>query len=159
VKEETGIEAPTIGSHNIFGIKSRVSPHVAVGSNCVVGAGCVVLPDPFKSFSPPTPAPTPPSQTPAPPTDSTAAEDPAHSPSSDVDMASPSPSAASSAPPPPSQQPSHDLLPSSTHVFGSESRRRLASGEGQGQARALFVKHWEYLRETLPKYHKLKMFQ
>ncbi|KPV75378.1 uncharacterized protein RHOBADRAFT_48422 [Rhodotorula graminis WP1] len=95
------IESPSVGDWNTFGIRSRVSPFVEVGSNCVVGAGCIVLPSPF---------------------------------------------------------PDGDGLADYTHVFGSENRRRTASVEGSGQAKALFVKHWEYLRETLPKHHKLKMF-
>ncbi|GAA5873863.1 hypothetical protein JCM8547_008623 [Rhodosporidiobolus lusitaniae] len=150
------IESPTIGSHNTFGIKSRTSPHVAVGSHCVIGAGCVVLPSPF--FSPPQlPTPTEPE---APPSDTSMA-DPSSSPS-----ASPAPTSSSDLPPSAtpctpsssSEPPTHESLPDHTHVFGSENRRRTASGEGTGQAKALFVKHWEYLRETLPKYNKLKMF-
>ncbi|KWU46129.1 trimeric LpxA-like protein [Rhodotorula sp. JG-1b] len=90
-------ESPTIGSHNVFGIRSRVLPSVSVGSHCVLGAGCLVQADP-------------------------------------------------------------DSLADYMHVFGSENRQRKATGEGDGQAKALFAKHWEYLRDTLPRYHKLKMF-
>lgn len=74
--------------------------------------------------------------------------------------ASAEPEAATAAPPTPDTQstPPHDTLADYTHVFGAENRRRKATSEGSGQAKALFVKHWEYLRETLPKYHKLKMF-
>ncbi|GAA5908304.1 hypothetical protein JCM6882_006796 [Rhodosporidiobolus microsporus] len=150
------VESPSIGSHNTFGIRSRVSPHVAVGSHCTIGAGCTVLPSPF--------LPTPPADE-----ASAAPPDPPSSdaPESDVSMAaassspspatSPLPSSAPTPPPAPSAD-GVDTLPDHTHVFGSENRRRKASGEGTGQAKALFVKHWEYLRETLPKYHKLKMF-
>ncbi|GAA5910791.1 uncharacterized protein JCM6883_000317 [Sporobolomyces salmoneus] len=80
----------------------------------------------------------------------------------------PSPSASASRTEPP-QEGGEDLeeisttletLPSNTHVFGSENRRRVNStpGEGTGQGKALFVKHLEYLRETLPRFQKLRMF-
>ncbi|GAA5997919.1 dynactin subunit 6 [Rhodotorula paludigena] len=137
------IEAPSIGSDNTFGIRSRVSSAVSVASNCVVGAGCVVLPSPFAS---------------AKAKSGTAQE----AIGDDVSMASASaePEAATAAPPTPDTQstPPHGTLADYTHVFGAENRRRTATSEGSGQAKALFVKHWEYLRETLPKYHKLKMF-
>ncbi|BGP15886.1 hypothetical protein JCM10213v2_003878 [Rhodosporidiobolus nylandii] len=141
------IESPSIGSHNTFGIKSRVSPHVAVGSNCVVGAGCVVLPSPF----PPASSPHASSATPS--SASAGGAEAADAPPSDVDMLS-----ASSSPAPPPAPSAAETLPDYTHVFGSENRRRKASSEGTGQAKALFVKHHEYLRETIPKYNKLKMF-
>ncbi|BGP39857.1 hypothetical protein JCM10450v2_003830 [Rhodotorula kratochvilovae] len=159
------IEAPSIGDWNTFGIRSRVSPLVEVGSYCTIGAGCVVLPSPFASGSP-FAAP--------PPAQSTAETATPDVPASDTPMASPVPTPTGSPAPPgasssqPSAAPSpapastraapNDALADYTHVFGSENRRRKASGEGTGQAKALFVKHWEYLRDTLPKYHKLKMF-
>lgn len=59
---------------------------------------------------------------------------------------------------PSTASPISDSLANYTHVFGSENRRRKATSEGDGQAKALFAKHWEYLRDTLPRYHKLKMF-
>ncbi|GAA5980594.1 hypothetical protein JCM11641_006692 [Rhodosporidiobolus odoratus] len=151
------VESPSVGSHNTFGIKSRVSPYVAVGSHCVVGAGCIVLPSPFSpslSFPDLSTGSPPPFQT---------SDDAVASPS-DTDMASP----ATSPPPPPAEEPPTisststeqlETLPDYTHVFGRENRRRKATGEGTGQAKALFVKHWEYLRDTLPKYNKLKLFQ
>ncbi|CEQ40353.1 SPOSA6832_01953, partial [Sporobolomyces salmonicolor] len=162
-----GIESPSIGSHNTFGIRSRVSPHIAVGSHCVVGAGCIVLPNPFS----PALFPTPPPEIP-----SSAVGDAATEVPDDVSMASVPPSSAADPTPPPADsatslasppQPSQpdpalpqplDSLVDYTHVFGLENRRRVASREGTGQAKALFVKHWEYLRETLPRYHKLKLF-
>ncbi|GAA6027377.1 hypothetical protein JCM8097_007809 [Rhodosporidiobolus ruineniae] len=162
------IESPSIGSHNTFGIKSRVSPHVAVGSHCVVGAGCVVLPSPFASSSSTTPSPAATTPTPATPTAAvpeTPSAEPPEPPSSDTSMAGPSSSPPPSSPPPvssiapsPPSSSASDSLPDHTHVFGSENRCRKASGEGTGQAKALFVKHHEYLRDTLPKFHKLKMF-
>ncbi|GAA5974243.1 hypothetical protein JCM21900_006288 [Sporobolomyces salmonicolor] len=161
------IESPSIGSHNTFGIRSRVSPHVAVGSHCVVGAGCIVLPNPVS----PALFPTPPPEIPYSAVGDAATEVP-----DDVSMASVPPSSAADPTPPPADsatslasppQPSQpdpvlpqplDSLVDYTHVFGLENRRRVASREGTGQAKALFVKHWEYLRETLPRYHKLKLF-
>ncbi|GAA6010703.1 hypothetical protein JCM11491_002904 [Sporobolomyces phaffii] len=125
------IESPKIGDHNNFGIRSRISPHVQVESHCTVGSGCVVLPSPFPSPAPP--------------------------PSVQPDSAMPP----SSEPEPDSAPDSEPLetLPSHTHVFSSENRRRVNdSGEGVVQTRALFVKHIEYLRESLPRFHKLKMF-
>lgn len=160
----TGIESPSIGDWNTFGIRSRVSPFVQVGSYCVVGAGCIVLPSPFPNGSPfttPQPPELPPKTTDAAllevPTTDTPMSSPAPTPSGSPAPASPSPASAPSPAPRSAQTPS-DSLPDYTHVFGSENRRRKASGEGTGQAKALFVKHWEYLRETLPKHHKLKMF-
>ncbi|TNY22724.1 trimeric LpxA-like protein [Rhodotorula diobovata] len=158
------IESPSIGDWNTFGIRSRVSSFVQVGSNCVVGAGCIVLPSPFPNGSPfttPQPPELPPKTTDAAllevPTTDTPMSSPAPTPSGSPAPASPSPASAPSPAPRSAQTPS-DSLPDYTHVFGSENRRRKASGEGTGQAKALFVKHWEYLRETLPKHHKLKMF-
>ncbi|GAA5967941.1 hypothetical protein JCM3765_001794 [Sporobolomyces pararoseus] len=52
-----------------------------------------------------------------------------------------------------------ETLKTFTTVFGSDNRRRFNdSKEGVVQDRALFVKHIEYLRETLPRFFKLKMF-
>ncbi|GAA5843616.1 hypothetical protein JCM11251_007132 [Rhodosporidiobolus azoricus] len=150
------VECPSIGSHNTFGIRSRVSPHVAVGSYCTIGAGCTVLPSPFAS-TPSSSSSAPPEAADAPASDALDPDVSMAAPSSDspTPATSPPPSSAPT-PPPPSN--GVDALPDHTHVFGSENRRRKASGEGMGQAKALFVKHHEYLRETLPKYHKLKMF-
>ncbi|GAA5825197.1 hypothetical protein JCM10212_004423 [Sporobolomyces blumeae] len=204
------IESPSIGSHNSFGIRSRISPHVSVGSHCSIGPGCIVLPSPF-----PLPLPLPPSPSTQVDDDDTPG-DPARLSSSNDDAAasriasaldSPTPTnrtgeartAGTTTLPPPSAPRPLESLANYTHVFGSENRRRTvdprrssttgsgranvlsevgdrgAEGtegddeeartngtpterQGQVQARALFVKHWEYLRETLPRYHKLKMF-
>ena len=111
------IESPTIGNYNNFGIRSRVSPHIAIRDNVTVGAGCIVLPCPFPSPSP-------------------SEEEQEQEDSSSI-----------------------ETLKSFTTVFGSDNRRRLNdSKEGTVQEKALFVKHIEYLRETLPKFFKLKMF-
>ncbi|GAA6022534.1 hypothetical protein JCM10207_006578 [Rhodosporidiobolus poonsookiae] len=156
------IEAPSIGDWNTFGIKCRVSPQVSVGSHCTIGAGCMILPspfppsassDPFKAALAQKEEPAPP---PPPPDSDTAMESPAPS-DDNPPLASPPPDTPSAAPSPPSTA-SGDKLDDYTHVFGSENRRRKASGEGEGQAKALFVKHHDFLRDMLPKYNKLKMF-
>ncbi|GAA5943833.1 hypothetical protein JCM3775_000203 [Rhodotorula graminis] len=158
------IESPSVGDWNTFGIRSRVSPFVEVGSNCVVGAGCIVLPSPFPDGSPfAAPSPDPAVKT-APTLEVPSSSDTpmaslAPSPSDSPGPASPSLSSTAPSPAPPATRSTpSDGLADYTHVFGSENRRRTASVEGSGQAKALFVKHWEYLRETLPKHHKLKMF-
>ncbi|BGO99510.1 Dynactin subunit 6 [Rhodotorula toruloides] len=150
---ETGcrIESPCIGSHNTFGIRCRVTPMVEVGSNCVVGAGCIVQACPFPPEQPRTGADAEDRGPVAPASDELMPPPSSEGPSQTDPSPSPAPSSATSQPP-------LDRLDDFTHVFGSENRRRKASGEGSGQSKALFVKHWEYLRDTLPKYHKLKMF-
>ncbi|GAA5928220.1 uncharacterized protein JCM15063_003824 [Sporobolomyces koalae] len=111
------IESPTVGDHNSFGIRSRTSPHVTIGSHCSIGAGCIVLPNPFAATT----------------TTSAATED-----ETDATV---------------------DKVADYTHVFGADNRQTIYdSGEGSVQERALFAKHLDYLRETLPKFHKLKMF-
>lgn len=40
----TGIEALQIGSHNVFEPRSRVSNSITIGSQCIIGAGCSILP-------------------------------------------------------------------------------------------------------------------
>ncbi|GAA6049635.1 hypothetical protein JCM3770_005046 [Rhodotorula araucariae] len=160
------IEAPSIGDWNTFGIRSRVSPFVEVGSHCAVGAGCIVLPSPFAAGSPLAASPTAPHSLDTAArlevaTSDTPMTSPAPTPTGSPAPTSASASQASAAPspaPPSTRTAPNDTLADYTHVFGAENRRRKASGEGTGQAQALFVKHWEYLRDTLPKYHKLKMF-
>ena len=150
--KQAGVESPTIGSHNVFGIRSRVLPSVSVGSHCVLGAGCLVQADPFAAMG----AETSHTLT----SDPTGAVN-AASESSDVPSNSAmKPESATSQPPatPSTAPPTSDSLADYMHVFGSENRQRKATGEGDGQAKALFAKHWEYLRDTLPRYHKLKMF-
>lgn len=51
-----------------------------------------------------------------------------------------------------------ETLEDYTQVFGAECRRRKWSGQGQAQARSFHSKHIDYLRDTLPKFNKLKMF-
>lgn len=52
-----------------------------------------------------------------------------------------------------------EALPDRTVVYGSESKRRLWSGEGAQQQAALHAKHLEYLRDAIPRVHKLKIIQ
>jgi dynactin-6 len=125
-----GVEAPSIGSYNTFGPKSRVSPSVSITSYCTVGAGCDLIPSPFSS--------------------TTSSARTSHG---EIDMISSIPSVTISAtdestPP----TPSNERLPEYTIVYGSESKRRLWSGEGAGQAKSLHVKHLEYLREILVRF-------
>ncbi|GAA5840644.1 hypothetical protein JCM5353_000259 [Sporobolomyces roseus] len=136
------IESPSIGSNNTFGIRSRVSPHLVVESNCTIGAGCIVLPSPF-----PLPSLI---STPPPLSQEEGGFDASNEEGSDSTMLPPPSSS--------SESQSIETLVSNTHVFGSENRRRKGTAEGQGQSKALFVKHLDYLRETLPRFHKLKMF-
>lgn len=155
----TGIESTAVGNHNIFAPRSRTSHLVSVGSNCNIGAGCVVLPSPFSPIALRPTLPTrysaddelPPPPTPAKQGSETIAEES----TSDISMVTASPP-----PPIPTKTPSlpsGEALPDYTQIFG-DGRRRIWSGEGRGQARAFHAKHLDYLRETLPKYNKLKMF-
>ena len=149
--KQAGVESPSVGSHNVFGIRSRVLPSVSVGSHCVVGAGCLVQADPFAAMSADHPS-TLTSES----TGDVASESgdvPSNSATEPESAATRPPATPSTAPPTTS-----DSLADYTHVFGSENRQRKATSEGGGQAKALFAKHWEYLRDTLPRYHKLKMF-
>jgi dynactin-6 len=137
----------------VFGIRSRVLPSVSVGSHCVVGAGCLVQADPFSAMSVADTSSTLTSESTG---DVNVASD-----SGDVPIRSaPEPESAASQPQvtPSTAPPPSDSLDDYTHVFGAENRQRKATSEGDGQAKALFAKHWEYLRDTLPRYHKLKMF-
>lgn len=158
-----GIESPSVGSRNVFGPRSRVSYTVSISSHCNIGPGCVVLPTPF-----------PPSFLDQ-PVDSHSADEDAAAPPPHIDdegmrsevegramevdevaVPAPVPPAAESDAPPSLE--TGETLPDCTIVFGSENRRRIWTGEGGGQARALHAKHLEYLQATLPKYNKLRMF-
>ncbi|SCZ99517.1 BZ3500_MvSof-1268-A1-R1_Chr3-1g06056 [Microbotryum saponariae] len=131
------IESPSIGSNNIFSPRCRVVHSVTIGSDSHIGAGCVVLASPFPTFIPPpnsTSEPTPP------PPGTTTLEEEAELPR-----------------PTTTTRPLHHL-PDETEIFGSDSRQRLGSKQGIGQIKAFQAKHLIYLRETLVKYHKLKIF-
>ncbi|GAA5844389.1 hypothetical protein JCM3766R1_006377 [Sporobolomyces carnicolor] len=139
------IESPRIGSHNNFGIRSRTSPHVSIGSNCTIGSACLVLPSPFPTR-----------------------RRPREQPRADDDKGEETDPGARDGEQAGGEEPldndeAVEVLASNTTVFGSDNRRRTIDNpddarQGSVQARALFVKHLEYLRETLPRFHKLKMF-
>lgn len=150
-----GIESLSIGNYNSFGIRSRVVPAIRIGNHCAVGAGCLVQPDPFKFVAEPV-ADTEPS---AERQDSAEEVNPGESTlnAATAAEAAAGKEGASAAPKPAALSPA-ETLPDFTHIFGSENRRRIASQEGLGQARALYAKHWEYLRDTLPRFHQLRMF-
>ncbi|SCV71180.1 BQ2448_2768 [Microbotryum intermedium] len=135
--KEDGIESPSIGSNNVFSPRCRVVHSVTIGSNSHIGAGCVVLASPFPTFIP-RPNPTQ--------TRAMSEEDKLSKRDPQIPLPTSSPS-----------RPLHHL-PDSTEIFGSESRRRIGSTQGSGQAKAFHAKHLMYLRETLVKYHKLKIF-
>ncbi|KAM0787771.1 hypothetical protein ACM66B_003826 [Microbotryomycetes sp. NB124-2] len=150
------VESPKVGSHNVFDIKSRTTFNVSVGSHCHIGPGCVVLPSPFPpafvAGGPRSPVPPP-----LPPKD-IAEEDGAASPGSD-------PRASTSAAPSPlpdtgtgDTDPTVETLGDYTQIYSSDNKRRAWSGEGSAQLKALHAKHLVYLRETLPRYNKLKTF-
>lgn len=147
----------------MFGIRSRVLPSVSVRNHCVIGAGCLVQADPFAASSSSNGSVA----LPAPPpggvgvTDAASPEAGREADPSPATATSPAATAAQPHAPSPtasSDRPAGDCLADYTHVFGSENRRTIATGQGEGQSKALFAKHWDYLRDTLPRYHKLKMF-
>lgn len=118
------IEAASIGSYNVFEVRSKVAQNVAIGSYSVVGAGCIVLPKPI--------------------TDEQLArifDDEGESREGQE------------------EEQVIENLPDRTVVYGSDSKRRLWSGEGAQQQSALHAKHLEYLRDAIPRVHKLKIVQ
>lgn len=126
-----GVEAPSIGSQNVFEAKCRVPHTIRISNNCTVGAGCTLVPDYQGPLDPnPNSESTEPSST---------AED--QDPSRPSEKATSQTSVSMSAD-------EIETLPDRTVVFGAEAKRRIWSGEGSGQARALHAKHLEYLRET-----------
>ena len=50
-------------------------------------------------------------------------------------------------------------LPERTVVWGAHAARRTWSGEGVAQRLALHAKHLQYLRDTLPHAHKLRLIR
>ncbi|ETS59945.1 hypothetical protein PaG_05927 [Moesziomyces aphidis] len=133
------IEAASIGSYNVFEPRSKVAHNVAIGSNCVVGAGCTLLPRPIT-------------------------DDQLASLFDDEDDAAKSAVGSTSeqnreADTNDGQERVFETLPDRTVVYGSDSRRRVWSGEGAHQQAALHAKHLEYLRDTIPRTHKLKIIQ
>ncbi|SPO26800.1 related to Dynactin 6 [Ustilago trichophora] len=143
------IEAASVGSYNVFEMRSRVAQNVKVGSYSVIGAGCLVLPKPvsdselvdiFDDHE-----------------DHTQGEQ-VSTKGHDVEEG-----AETAAEPTDTQSKGQgevfEELPDQTVVFGADSRRRLWSGEGAQQQAALHAKHLEYLRDAIPRTHKLKIIQ
>lgn len=59
---------------------------------------------------------------------------------------------------PPSKHPAY-IFPSQTVIYGDQSIARIWSGNGVRQADALYAKHQEHLRRSIPKEFKLKMIR
>lgn len=112
-----GVESASVGDHNTFEAKARVSAFTRISDWCTIGAGCTLLPNVSSLGGQPT--------------------------SSTLGDVSESDG---TAPPPLSD--ACELLPIGTVVFGSESKRRAWSLEGQEQAAQLHEKHLGALREA-----------
>lgn len=135
------IEAASVGSYNVFEMRSRVAQNVKVGSYSVIGAGCLVLPKPIS--------------------DSELVDifdDQASIKGLDVEQGAET-TAESTNTQSKGQDQVFEELPDQTVVFGADNRRRLWSGEGAQQQAALHAKHLEYLRDAIPRTHKLKIIQ
>lgn len=159
------IEAASVGSHNVFEVRSRVAHNVKIGSYSVIGAGCTVLPKPITDdqlasiFDDDNDG--------AQATEAVAAEpytieEKSAEPAMSADTAAAEPKPESIDKPSISndrEEAVFEELPDQTIVFGADNRRRLWSGEGAQQQAALHAKHLEYLRDAIPRTHKLKIIQ
>lgn len=179
----SGIESPSIGSHNTFSPRSRTSSSISIGSHCQIGAGCILLPNPFITntkkkededegldvIQPPlSPNLQPTASIISSPTPETMASfepvDVTNRPNISTSIPStpliPTSISSQSTPKIIIEEPIEvvETLPDFTIIYGAECNKRLWSGEGIGQSKALHVKHLEYLREMLPKSNKLRMF-
>ena len=124
----TGVEALQIGSHNIFEPRSRVSNSISIGSHCIIGAGCSVLPLSLPTSS-----------------DWSSLDDALSAPlTKEQEQAV-------------EEEEAKEHFEDYTVVYGKENQRRQWSGEGKGQQEALMIKHLAYLTEMLPKYSRLKL--
>ncbi|KDN37317.1 hypothetical protein K437DRAFT_279681 [Tilletiaria anomala UBC 951] len=145
------VEAASVGSHNVFEVRSFVSSDVMVESFCTVGAGCVLAGNPVW------------------PLDAEGLLKEEHKPifqeeesicegAGDGRDKTEKPEAEEG-----EQQERNkendevEAIPDRTVIYGHDSRRRLWSGEGVQQAAAVHVKHLDYLREALPKSVRLKL--
>lgn len=141
------IEAASVGSYNVFEVRSKVAHNIRIGSYSVVGAGCTVLPRPI--------------------TDEQLAGifDDKEEEAKGIEQHQDHDDEAleGSELKPKSMQREEEVvfeeLPDRTVVFGADSRRRFWSGEGAQQQAALHAKHLEYLRDAIPRTHKLKLIQ
>ncbi|KAK0531091.1 hypothetical protein OC835_003791 [Tilletia horrida] len=126
------IESPRIGSYNTFEARSRTAQTVSIGSYCTVGAGCFLTPSASSGLHP----------------DALSAN---LNPGEGEGASSP---AAESGPGTPLAP--VEVLEDMTVVYGAEAKRRMWSGHGMKQAKALHAKHLEYLHDTLPRYIELR---
>lgn len=138
------IEAPSIGSYNVFEMRSKVAQNVKIGSYSVVGAGCIVLPKPIADDQL-----------------ETVFDDQDQQNYESTAVAGTALAQTGSMPESANERAEQiwDELPDQTVVYGADSRRRLWSGEGAQQQAALHAKHLEYLRDAIPGAHKLKIIQ
>jgi len=90
------VECPSIGDGNTFSTRARVHFTMRITSYCVIGVGCLLVPE------------------------------------------------------------QEEILEEFTTVYGPSADRRLWSGRGRVQEMDLRRKHAEYLRETLPKFNRLR---
>lgn len=129
------IEAFAVGSNNVFEARSKVASNVSVANFCTVGAGCSVYPQPISSRE----------------LASLFIDDQ----DKQEDQLLPTSIALNEA----GKELVREELPDRTVVYGGDNRRRLWSGEGVKQQAALHAKHLDYLRDTIPSAHKLKIIQ
>ncbi|CAO1635477.1 unnamed protein product [Parajaminaea phylloscopi] len=155
------VECRLIGDHNVFEIKSRVGPGVSIGSHCTVSAGCTVQ---SKEATV--------SQDELAAVLSTDSDDEGEE-RAGTNATRMSRQASSTYPIP--EEPEDDsigadggqaetdkesieAIPDHSIIFGSgPHKRRLWSGEGAGQDAALHAKHLDYLRQSIPRVHKLRV--
>ena len=119
------VEAASVGSHNVFEVRSFVSAEVAVESFCTVGAGCSLLGNPLWPMDP---------------EDAFKNELPEENQEQDIKEQ-------------PAEAEKVEVIPDKTVVFGHDSQRRLWSGEGVKQQAALHAKHMDYLRDRESRCH------
>ncbi|EPQ26915.1 uncharacterized protein PFL1_05550 [Pseudozyma flocculosa PF-1] len=146
------IEAAGVGSSNTFQVRCKVASTIRVGSYCNIGAGCSVVPTALwprnieDLFG-----------------DDDDDDDQEHgdgepggkaTAAKDEDGEEARQASAASA-----DEAKFESLPDRTVVFGHSASRRQWSGEGVKQQAALHAKHLEYLRDMIPKAHKLKIIQ
>lgn len=130
-----GIESPSIGSHNNFEPRARVTELVTLLDFCTVGAGCSVLPPATWDAEDESQAQSPKKR------EKGATEEEEGKVESEGEGGEQSRGVE------PKDIPRF-LVPSRTVVFGEESRWRTWSGEGIRQADALHAKHLDYLRQS-----------
>ncbi|KAJ9477805.1 Dynactin subunit 6 [Pseudozyma hubeiensis] len=141
------IEAASVGSYNTFEVRSKVAQNVKIGSYSVIGAGCIVLPRPITDdqlaaiFDDDQPE-----------EGQRAKEEQGQAEGESIRKPT-QPEAAAE------EEEVWEELPDQTVVYGADNRRRLWSGEGAQQQAALHAKHLEYLRDAIPRVHKLKIIQ